>query len=186
MEIISPRRFNVGWRDWDSGQRVAALLLACLFAAAIYGAIAYISKQPVVIQGDYEPFASKQEYDAFYASHPLLRQSAPAGENFRYTSSVTPAKQPLYRIYLRTPSVKGGSSVSSAEYASLLRTYQHEAEDWFAANHENLSKAYVQWVPDPASYEPTPSPTPHTVLSSPGSPPSTSPTATPASRQFPR
>jgi hypothetical protein len=138
---------------WQKNQLAAAAIMLAVVLATAYGILTYATQRNAVTTGDYEPFASRQEYDAFYAKHPLLKRTAPDGANFRYKSSVAEDKKPFYRVYLRTPSVKGGSDISAKQYADLLRGFQSEARKWFADSGENLQSSYVQWIPDPSSYD---------------------------------
>jgi hypothetical protein len=151
-----PDRF----RALSRGQRLASLLLIGLLASAVLGTVVYRLAATPLIEADYSPFGSQQEYEAFYKAHRPLTEKAPDGANFRYKSSITAAKQPLYQIYLRTPAVRPDTA-KAADYAKLLRQYQSEAKSWFGSQGEDLDKAYIQWIPNPASYEPTPTPTPH-------------------------
>lgn len=144
--------------QFTASQWLTIVLGLAVIISALIGGMSFWAKPPLIVEGDYSPFSSKQEYEQFYRDHPLMLQRAPDDGNFRYKTSITPGKQAFYRIYLRTPVVHGGEETSKSEYASLLRTYQKEATDWFVANGEDLSRSYVQWIPDPVSYEPTPTP----------------------------
>ena len=134
-------------------------LAAVILIAAVIGAIPYFTKPTLIVAQDYAPFASLEEYEQFNRAHPLLAKQAPDDAHFRYKTRISEDKKPFYQIYLRVPPVKGGSDTTRAEYAKLLRAYQKEAIEWFASHDEDLEKAYVQWFPNPVSYEPTPTPT---------------------------
>lgn len=155
---------------------VMATIVAGLLAL---GLVLFLeSASSPVANGDYAPFASEQEYQAFYKAHPLLSQQAPEGANFSYKSSVTTAKQPFYQIYLRTLQVKPNVPGSGQAYITALKSFKAEAKKWFSQNGEDLAKAYVQWMPDPASLGVTPT--------TPPMPPAFTPTPTPSGPQFPK
>lgn len=135
------------------------LIMVASFLMIVLTGVVWWLMQPApgtVNQADYAPFASLAESQAFYKAHPLLRKTAPTSEPFNYKGSVTEAKQPFYQIYLVAPAIKADNPPTREEYRQTLLALQKKATDWFSKNGEDLSKAYVQWSPDPATYGPTP------------------------------
>ncbi len=129
--------------------RILAIGLGVLILLAFGWAIMRTLLSPAPItRADYEPFGSKQEYEAFYQQHPAVNSRPPEKAMFHFKSSVSANKQLVLQVYLFEPAVKAGKT-DTEDYLTLLKKYQQEAKDWFAAQGEDLSKDYVQWYPDP-------------------------------------
>jgi hypothetical protein len=173
----------LGWGRW-----LVILLAVLLMAAVIFSIIMHFIRQPVVVGGDFDPFSSEQEYTAFNKKHPVTYQEVPVGAHFHFKTSVSPGKQLVVQIYLLDLAVKADADgKSKAAYVAALEKFQQEARDWFKKQGEDLSKDYVQWLPNPASFRSTPTPTAHPPIGKSDQPASTpSPTPTPSGPQFPK
>lgn len=175
MEIIRLNSLQDDWRSRSIGQKIAMALMAGMLVAGSVGIVSVLAKPPLISHGDYSPFASKQEYDAFVKAHPAMTKKAPLDAHFHYRASVSPNKQAVFQITLLSVPIRPTDKDATSHYVDSLKQFQKEAKDWFKRQGEDISRDYVQWSPNPDSFGPTPTPTPHPMGQ-------LKPSATPASK----
>lgn len=141
-------RFKMATINYHDRRVQVAFGLTGLLVIALVGW--WLFKPQTLVSGDYDPFASRAEYEAFMKDNPLMSTASPENVPFRMSTKVRADKTALYTFVLRDRPIKAVmSEADSKSYLADLEKTQQQAIDWIKSQGQNPDKLFITWSPNP-------------------------------------